>query len=215
MGWGIDDLTAAVSDIGGSARRLGSQIDDWMKPTALSYLASPLIAQDIAGAAFGGALSRGADIRTAFQKSAVSPASLIGGGSSQEWKDLAAFNAAIAAGAATGGLSSSLVYTSPAALSPIGTVAGSVTGALAAGGAAYAGGQALANVNTTESYDTPSPPDVQDMYKNDPQQAQQFQRLRKAARMLGRAGTIKYKGSSQSLGMGEGALGDSLSLIGS
>jgi hypothetical protein len=51
--------------------------------------------------------------------------------------------------------------------------------------------------------------------QNDPEQQAQFQRMRRAARMLGRAGTIKYKGSGSSLGLGDQMLGDQLSLIGS
>jgi hypothetical protein len=51
------------------------------------------------------------------------------------------------------------------------------------------------------------------MYANDPSTEAQFKRLRKAASMLGRAGTIKNKGSATSLG-GEGALGSELSLTG-
>jgi L-alanine-DL-glutamate epimerase-like enolase superfamily enzyme len=57
-----------------------------------------------------------------------------------------------------------------------------------------------------------APPDVN--LANDPNQAQQFQRLRKAAMKLGRAGTIKYKGSS-TLGLGETLLGDQMQLMSS
>lgn len=47
---------------------------------------------------------------------------------------------------------------------------------------------------------------------NDPELAAQFQRMRKAARALGRAGTIKYKGAGN-LG-GSTSLGDPLALTG-
>jgi hypothetical protein len=50
------------------------------------------------------------------------------------------------------------------------------------------------------------------MYKNDPEQAKQFMRLRKSAAMLGRAGTIKAKGSA-SLGSDQ-PLGTNLALTG-
>ena len=57
-----------------------------------------------------------------------------------------------------------------------------------------------------------TPPDI--AYANDPDTSAQFQRFRKSARMLGRAGTMKYKGSGSSLGLGEQMLGDQMSLIG-
>jgi hypothetical protein len=56
-----------------------------------------------------------------------------------------------------------------------------------------------------------APPDVNE--KNDPATAQQFLRIRKAARMLGRAGTIKYKGTD-SLGGDGGNLGTSMGVTG-
>ena len=56
-----------------------------------------------------------------------------------------------------------------------------------------------------------APPDINEA--NDPNLATQFQRLRRNARMLGRAGTIKYKGSS-SLGYGGDSLGAQMSLGG-
>lgn len=68
------------------------------------------------------------------------------------------------------------------------------------------------NLMRPEDSNPEIPPDLQDMYKNDPEQAKQFTRLRKAASMLGRAGTIKAKGST-SLGSDQ-PLGTNLALTG-
>jgi hypothetical protein len=213
-----------ISDVGATARDLGSQVDDWGKPLALATFVSPLIAQDIAGSAFAGALSHGADVRTAFQSAATSIPELASGGSSQQWTDLAIFNAALATGAFAGGATSGLMYASPASASVMGTagalgvVPGSVALGLGAGAAAYAGSQYVSSITGRDEGgdgNASSPPDVQQMTANDPDSGAQFQRLRKAARMLGRAGTIKYKGSGTSLGLGDQMLGDQLSLIGS
>lgn len=83
-----------------------------------------------------------------------------------------------------------------------------------AAGAAAGSALATALTSVTTASNPEIPPDLADMYKNDPDTALQFARFRKAARALGRAGTIKSKGSS-SLGMGDQVLGDQLSLVGS
>jgi len=91
------------------------------------------------------------------------------------------------------------------------TAAGIATGL---SGAAILGGAALAKElrNSQQEETTSAPPDVN--AANDPRLAEQFKRQRRAARMLGRAGTIKSKGASSSLGLGDSILGDSMSLMG-
>ena len=145
---------------------------------------------------------------------------ILQGGEQQAW-DLAAFNAALAAGAVGGALTGGVAYASPSAAaigaSPIAAVPGSVGGATAIGAAAYAGFQSAANaMGGGSSYGTgESPPTPDVVAANDPNQAAQFQRTRKAARALGRAGTFKFKGANSSLGLGDQMLGDQLALIGS
>jgi hypothetical protein len=219
----MDRVNNFISDAGDTARDLGRQIDDWSKPLALSYFVSPLIAQDIAGAAFSGALSRGADPRAAFQQAALSPATLVGGGDTQQWADLASFNAAIAVGAAGGAFAAAPSAFSGTALGVIpfeGTVAGmgavgSVGVGLAAGAGTYALTQSWANREGGGDLDAATAsdqPTQAQMAANDPDTSAQFQRLRKAARMLGRAGTFR---GGKTLGGPEGSLlGEQLSLTG-
>lgn len=89
-------------------------------------------------------------------------------------------------------------------------------GALSAGAIAATGAAAGLAANRSigsgaGAGDGTTPPDVNEA--NDPNTAQQFLRIRKAGRALGRSGTIKNK-SSSTLGLGEQLLGDQLSLIG-
>lgn len=205
---------STVKAVGQAGEDVGRAARD-AAPAAAAYAANPLIAQDIMGAALGGALSRGADPRTALQ---APTAAVTGGYKTQDYMDLAAFNAALVAGAATGGATSALMYSSPAAVgiaAPLGTVAGSVGGALAAGAGTYALAQTGANAiggNTfapSGSGETPPSPDT--MEANDPNTAQQFQRLRKAARALGRYGTIK-RGTTGMLGDAGGLVGTEMAL---
>lgn len=79
--------------------------------------------------------------------------------------------------------------------------------------AGYGGTQATQMLQPVPSA-AETPPDLADMYANDPNTSAQFSRLRKSARMLGRAGTFKNKGSASALGLGEQILGDQMSLIG-
>jgi hypothetical protein len=172
---------------------------------ALSYFINPLVYQDVVGSALMG----GADTRGALAAGA-NP----GGYARENPYDLAAFNAALIAGAAGGAMLSPSLAGGTAGLAFTGT--GSIGAPLAAGalagGAAYAGGAAISNANQANRSAPTAPPDVN--LANDPNQAQQFQRLRKAAMKLGRAGTIKYKGSS-TLGLGETLLGDQMQLTSS
>jgi hypothetical protein len=220
MGW---DPSDALDDFGDSLKKQYKDFEKGVKENALAglaYFISPIIAQDIAGAAFGGAYAGGADARTQLSAGVNAPTKMAAGEyKTEDWQDLAAFNAAIATGA---GVTAAMA--APAAITIGGVQVGSVAGASAltagaAGAAAGAGAYGLYAGSRDQTYaDTGAPtaqPGMNQMYKNDPQQQQQFQRLRRAARMLGRAGTIKYKGSGSSLGLGEGMLGDQLSLIGS
>lgn len=123
--------------------------------------------------------------------------------------------AQITAAAATGGLAAGggslgLGYTA-GGFGGVGMGTLGLTGgtAIAATGALQAENIAKA---TSGSGAGDIPPDLMDMYKNDPAQAQQFMRLRRAAQQLGRAGTIKAKGSA-SLG-GDQPLGTNLALTG-
>ncbi len=119
-----------------------------------------------------------------------------------------ALSAGTAAGAiapaAGGGMTSAEIgalyaaqgMTAPAAGLSLGGGAAITGGALAAGASAYGissiGGGSAGGAGE-------APPDINEA--NDPATAAQFQRIRKAARMLGRAGTIKNK-SAQTLGGG-------------
>lgn len=174
--------------------------------SATMAFANPLVYQDVVGARVAGG-----DVNA--NALAADPTKY----STSEWADLAAFNAALAAGAATGGATSALAYTSPAAAAagaaPLGTVAGSVGGALAVGAGTYGAAAGTKQLTETGAPDAgTTPPDVNE--SNDPDLAAQFKRIRQGARALGRAGTIKYKGASK-LGLGDQVLGDSLSLTGS
>lgn len=216
--------TAAVRDVGKQASsNLADLEDSGGTAAALGMFANPLIAQDIMGSAFGGALARGADTRTAFTQAGQSNATILSGNNPEQWKDLAAFNAALLAGAATGGIAGGALGAgglapSVAALStPAWTGAAAAGAGLAAGAAGYAGIQSARGVLDVGGNNQPgaeTPPDIASMYANDPDISAQFSRMRKSARMLGRAGTIKYKGSGSSLGLGEQMLGDQMSLIG-
>jgi hypothetical protein len=95
-----------------------------------------------------------------------------------------------------------------------------VTFAPTAGGYALAAGAVGASAYGINSIgggsagvDGAPPPDINEA--NDPATAAQFQRIRRAARMLGRAGTIKNKSTASSLG-GDGTqtLGTQLSVTG-
>lgn len=86
----------------------------------------------------------------------------------------------------------------------LGTATGATVG--------YEAVKALQGV-ATQPYTAEAPPDVN--LANDPDTSAQFKRLRNAAKMLGRAGTFKNKGTNTSLGLGDTVLGDQLSLIGS
>ena len=99
-------------------------------------------------------------------------------------------------------------YVTAGAMTPAGSIAsqGAMTTA-AVGGAMASLGLTSGKAGTGDT-----PPDINEA--NDPLQAQQFQRIRKAARLLGRGGTIKNK-SQSNLGLGDQVLGDQLSLIGS
>ena len=201
-----------------AASRAGDAASSVLRMPGVDYLINPLVAQDIAGAAFAGSLSRGADGRTALSNAGGASADLASGVSGTQWADLAAFNAALIAGAATGGAAGG------AFVSPAGTLYGASGGAAlagaGAGGAAYLGTNQIAQ-NQSGDYtgslsrrsSAEAPPDVNEA--NDPNSAAQFTRLRKAARSLGRAGTFKNKGTGTSLGLGDSVLGDQLSLIGS
>jgi hypothetical protein len=86
-------------------------------------------------------------------------------------------------------------------------------------GASFAGGSMLGPLATPGLFDwtgekppdTGAPPTINEA--NDPNLQDQFKRMRAAARALGRAGTIKYKGTDN-LGYGS-TLGSGLSLSGS
>jgi hypothetical protein len=163
-----------------------------------STFINPLISQNIMGSAFSGAAMRGQDPAMA---ALAAPGSLASGGSSGEWADLAAFNAALLGGAAGGvgvagfgTTASGGLLTSAQAAGIVG--ASAATGAVAAYPLAY---QATADYPVAGSSSGSPPPDINEA--NDPATAAQFQRIRKAARMLGRAGTIKNK-SAQTLGGG-------------
>ena len=184
-------LNRAKSTISG----IGSRSEDWARKsgvaTAAEVFANPLIAQDIMASSFGGKLSRGADTRTAFATSTDSgniAATAAGQGNSQTNWDLAAFNAALAAGA--------VGY--PTALGMTGNLAPLAATGLAAGTTALAYGatQSLANAAGGSGQDLEAgiPPDVN--YANDPEAQMQFKRLRRAAALLGRAGTIRAKGAA-------------------
>lgn len=215
-------VTGEVKDI---ARQASENVGDLGRTVSqtpgLDYLINPLIAQDIAGAAFGGSLMRGADARTALANASGASGDLIAGGSSGQWADLAAFNAALlggaAAGAAPAGAAAGFGWTPAVSGSAwtgaaAGTAAGALAMPLAAGTEAkYSGG--LFGSQTNSGGSAEAPPDVN--YANDPNTAAQFQRLRKASRALGRAGTFKNKGANSALGLGDSVLGDQLSLIGS
>jgi len=111
---------------------------------------------------------------------------------------------ALTAGAASGGLTSA----SGATLVP--NAAGYATAAGVTAAGAY--GNRAMGASVGSGSDAVPPPDVNEA--NDPNAAQQFQRIRRAARALGRSGTIKSRSYSD-LGLGEQLLGDQLSLIGS
>ena len=83
---------------------------------------------------------------------------------------------------------------------------GAGTGAAALGAQTYTEAEAQRNRIAASA-----PPDVNEA--NDPATAQQFLRIRKAARMLGRAGTIKYKGT-ETLGGDGNNLGTSMGVAG-
>jgi len=90
-----------------------------------------------------------------------------------------------------------------AGLSGVATTSASglgIAGAIGAGSLAMAAGYGVNSIGgrSAGGEDSP-PPDINEA--NDPATAAQFQRIRKAARMLGRAGTIKNK-SAQTLGGG-------------
>lgn len=208
-----------VSKGGRALRKATDRVGNVLKNTpGLDYAINPLIAQDIMGAALAGSLSRGADARTALAASTSASGNLASGGSAAQWGDLATFNAALvsgaAGGAALGGAMSSGGGLTAAQWAAQGSMAPGLlapgTAALAGaavGAGVYAGTQAL-NVASTPGISPTAPPDVQE--KNDPSTAAQFLRMRKAARMLGRAGTIKNKGSAD-LGLGDQGLGTPLS----
>ena len=210
-------VTESVRD---TARQASGNVDALGNTIAqtpgLDYFINPLIAQDIAGAAFGGSLARGADVRTAFANASGASGDLVSGGSSGQWADLATFNAALVAGAAGGAAltlgTGAAIPGSALAGAGVGTAAGALAMPMAAGADAnYSGGRFGQGGNQSNAE---TPPDLAAMFANDPDTSAQFQRLRKSARMLGRAGTIKYKGSGSSLGLGEQMLGDQMSLIG-
>jgi hypothetical protein len=79
-------------------------------------------------------------------------------------------------------------------------------GVALAAGAGIQGQEALRQ-QAAEERAANAPPDINEF--NDPDTAAQFQRIRKAARMLGRSGTIKNKGKSASVQtLGGGADGE-------
>ena len=179
-------------------------------PAAATYFANPLAAQDIFGSAF---LGSGGDVGAATSATG-DPLTY----ASTNPKDLAAFNAALLAGAAGGAGVYGAGLSAGAASGGIGSLsAGGLSAIGATAGTAAAAGSYSAMRDAGLKDSTPSgaegiPPDLMDMYKNDPERAKQFMRLRKSAAMLGRAGTIKAKGSS-SLG-GDQPLGTNLALTG-
>lgn len=178
----------------------------YVKAGAMTF-ANPLAAQDLFGAQF----ANSGDFHGSVVGMTEDPSKY----SSKDWQDLGAFNAALVAGAVTGGLATA--GTPFAASLGLGMAPGS---AAFLGAGVGAGTLALANTGTAayraykkeEDVDVSAPPDVN--AANDPRLAEQFKRQRRAARMLGRAGTIKSKGVSSSLGLGDSILGDSMSLMG-
>ena len=125
-----------------------------------------------------------------------------------------------AAGGAAGGayaFGGEASYLAPTGASMFSAFAPSVGGAAAGaaiGAGAAAGGAAglsyMERQNRGMNGDGEAPPTLNEA--NDPDLSAQFQRMRKAARALGRAGTIKYKGAGN-LG-GSTSLGDPLALTG-
>lgn len=209
----------AVSRAEDNVKNVGSAINDAATPENLAaYFVSPLIAQDVAGAK---AMS-GADARTALAAPGQAAADPYGY-TQDNWQNLAAFNAALLAGAAGGAIGGAAQLglaggATGGASFGLGAT-GALIGAGLAGTAAYAGLSDFAHKSGTngQPQGAETPPDIASMYANDPNGGDlsaQFQRMRKSARMLGRAGTIKYKGSGTSLGLGEQMLGDQMSLIG-
>ena len=203
----------------GGWKKIGEAAKSAVSNPAVAMFANPLIAQDVMGSAFAGSMARGADSRNALAASQAAPGSLATGGSAGEWADLAAFNAALLAGGAGGALAAGASIPAGFGASGFGMTAGtSAALGATAGASAYGASSALAQ-QAKADYATAggsgggmAPPDVNEA--NDPAQAQQFLRIRKAARLLGRGGTIKNK-STSSLGLGDQVLGDQLSLIGS
>jgi hypothetical protein len=114
----------------------------------------------------------------------------------------------LAAALALGGAGAIQVGMTGGAWGGIGTAAG--VGAALAGEALTKNRVDEARAQSRDQSKQDNPPDVNEA--NDPRMAEQFQRLRKAARGLGRAGTIKFKGAAN-LG-GTDSLGDALALQG-
>jgi hypothetical protein len=89
-----------------------------------------------------------------------------------------------------------------AGLSGVATTSASglgIAGAIGAGSLAMAAGVGINSIGGSAGGPGAPPPDINEA--NDPKTAQQFMRIRKAARLLGRAGTIKNK-SAKTLGGG-------------
>jgi hypothetical protein len=212
-----NSATEVVRDAGRQAsNNLSDAEDSGLTGAGLQYFVNPLAYQNVLGSGAGAAYARGADARDALAAGNAN-AGALASGDGQAWGDLAVFNAALIAGAAGGagvgalmGAGGSMPAVAALSSSALAGGAAAGTGALVAGG--LYGGYAASTgpaLNTDQSGSLP--PDMAAMYANDPNTSAQFQRLRRAAAMLGRAGTIKYKGTS--LG-GEGALGSELSLTG-
>jgi len=177
---------------------------------AATYLANPLVAQDVFGSAF---VSSGGDANAGLSATA-DPTSY----AKENPMDLLAFNAALVAGAAGGAVAYGVPLSAGAASGGVGSLsAGGLASMTAVPGGVLAGSAAYSGLRKAGLKDQPVdgaeiPPDLLDMYKNDPAMAAQFMRQRKAARALGRAGTIKAKGAP-SLG-GDQPLGTQLALTG-
>lgn len=201
------------SKVKGLFNKVSNAVSNAADNPAFAAFANPLIYQDVAGAAFTGAAVRGQDPMAA---GLAAPGSLARGGSAGEWMDLAAFNAALLGGAA-GGAAFGAGSIGSSALGGQFILAPTAAGIGAAGAAAGAtagytlAAQSDADYPTGDTGSGTAPPDINE--SNDPDLAAQFKRIRKGARMLGRAGTIKYKGAAN-LGSGQ-TLGDDLALQGS